>query len=403
MAEMPKGLNLPSKTRIALVLSGGGVKAAAFHVGVCLALQQKGFKVSGKTETRFDDNPLRVKMYVGSSAGALVSAILASGYSIESLIDAFQMGQKINENHRFLRENQVPLKPLKYWHMFSPNARSMISSVPGLLQRPKVVTGGFEALLKTLFKINGFFTTSGIESYLRKHVLFTNDFRNLSSELYVVATQLNHSRKVIFGPYEKTEKKADIGFVNYATISQAVAASASLPPAYAPYGIPNEKGKMVFYFDGEIRDTLSTHVAVDHGADLVISSYSMQPYHFNKAMGSLHEHGIPLILNQALYQVIEQKIRRHRESQILIGELIKSVESYFKLNDLPAEHKDRLIELLQKRANYNPNVGFIDIHPHPQDYEMFFFDHFSLNPDILSKIVKIGFKSAIRSLRQYNI
>lgn len=106
-----------------------------------------------------------------------------------------------------------------------------------------MVTGGIEALLKTLFKINGFFTTAGIEHYLADNVLPTNDFRNLDSDLYVVATQLNHSRKVIFGPYEKTEKKSDIGYANYATISQAVAASASLPPAFAPYGIENERGR----------------------------------------------------------------------------------------------------------------------------------------------------------------
>jgi predicted acylesterase/phospholipase RssA len=395
--------DLKEKRKVALCLSGGGVKAAAFHVGVCMALQQKGFKVSTSVGTRNSEDPQQVKMHVGSSAGALVGAILASGYSIESLMDAFQMGQKISVGPRLLGASEKRLKPLRYWHMFFPNATSFVGAVPSLIQKRRVVTGGFEALIKSLFKINGFFTTNGIEAYLRKHVLLTNDFRNLDSDLYIVATQLNHSRKIIFGPYEKTEKKADIGYANYASISQSVAASASLPPAYAPYGIPNERGKIVYFFDGEIRDTLSTHVAVDNGADLVISSYSIQPYHYNKTMGSLHEHGIPLILNQALYQVIEQKIRRHRENQVMIGDILKLVESYFKQHDLPAEHKDRLIEQLLKRTNFNPDVDFIDIHPHAQDYEMFFFDHFSLNPAILSRIVKIGFKSAIRALRTYDI
>lgn len=396
-------LDISKKKKVALVLSGGGVKAAAFHVGVCLALEQKGFDVTAKDPNFCSLDPRQVKLYVGSSAGALVASLLAAGYSIESLIDAFQMGQKISPKIRSVRENEKVLKPLKYWHMFSLNTKSMVSSVPSLLQRPKVVTGGFEALLKTLFKINGFFTTNGIEHYLRKHVLDTNDFRKLNSELYIIATQLNHSRKVIFGPFEKTEKLKDMKLASYATISQAVAASASLPPAYAPYGIVNEHGKRVYFFDGEIRDTLSTHVATDHGADLIISSYSIQPYHYNQHMGSLHEHGVPLIMNQALYQVVEQKINKHREHHRTVADMIKAVDSYFRQHDLSAEHRDRLVESLSTRANYNPKVDYLYIHPHPQDYEMFFYDHFSLNPSILSHIVKIGFRSAIRALREVGI
>ncbi len=396
-------IDLSKKKKIALVMSGGGVKAAAFHVGVCLALQQKGFEVTARSENECSLDPKQIRMFVGSSAGSLIASILASGYSVEALIDAFQMGQKINPRNRTVRENEKVLRPLKYWHMFSLNTKSLVSSVPSLFQKPKVMTGGFEAMLKSLFKINGFFTTNGIEHYLRKHVLHTNDFRHLNSELYIVATQLNHSRKVIFGPFEKTEKKTTVATANYATISQAVAASASLPPAYAPYGIINERGKIVHFFDGEIRDTLSTHVATDHGADLVISSYSIQPYHYNKTMGSLHEHGIPLILNQALYQVVEQKIKKSIDHHKMIEDMIRTVNSYFKQNELPPEHRDRLVEILSARANYKPEVDFINIHPHPQDYEMFFFDHFSLNPSILSKIVKIGFKSAIRALRQFDI
>ncbi len=396
-------IDLSKKKKIALVMSGGGVKAAAFHVGVCLALQQKGFGVAATTDNECSLDPRQVKMFVGSSAGAIVASILASGYSIESLIDAFQMGQKISPRDRLPQDFHKRLRPLKYWHLFSMNAKSMITSVPSLFQKPKVLTAGFEALFKNLFKINGFFTMNGIEHYLRKHVLHTNDFRYLNRELYIVATQLNRSRKVIFGPYDRTESKSHLMTANFATISQAVAASASLPPAYAPYGIVNERGKMVHFFDGEIRDTLSTHIATDHGADLVISSYSIQPYHYNKTMGSLHEHGIPLILNQALYQVIEQKIRRQIHHEKIIEEMINTVASYFKQNDLPVEHRDRLIETLAARSGYKANVDRIYIHPHPQDYEMFFFDHFSLNPSILSRIVKIGFKSAVRALRQFDI
>ena len=39
----------------------------------------------------------------------------------------------------------------------------------------------------------------------------------------------------------------------------------------------------------------------------------------------------------------------------------------------------------------------------PQNYELFFLDHFSLNPKVLGKIVKLGFLSAVRCLREYDI
>jgi predicted acylesterase/phospholipase RssA len=34
-------MNIHGKKKIGLVLSGGGIKAAAFHIGVCLALKEK--------------------------------------------------------------------------------------------------------------------------------------------------------------------------------------------------------------------------------------------------------------------------------------------------------------------------------------------------------------------------
>ena len=43
-------MKLSHKKKIALVLSGGGIKAAAFHIGACLALKEKGFRFAGGTK-----------------------------------------------------------------------------------------------------------------------------------------------------------------------------------------------------------------------------------------------------------------------------------------------------------------------------------------------------------------
>ena len=394
-------MKIDQKKKIALVLSGGGIKAAAFHIGVCLALQERGFRFSSGSQEDSDD-PRQIKTYVGSSAGAVISSILASGYSVESLVQAFEVGVQQEESSTSFAE-EGRLKPLSYKDIFSINGKNLLSFLPRSLFKKSIVTGGLEALIKNGFKINGLFTAQGLERYLREHVLLNNNFDSLQSELFIVATQLNHSRKVIFGNFEKTTKDPTVKYANFATISEAVAASASLPPVFAPYGIKNNKGKEIFFFDGEIRETLSAHVASDHGADLIISSYSVQPYHYNKTMGSLHEYGVPMILNQALYQVIEQKIQKHIERQDDIRHIYNAIKGYFKQVDLPSEHREKLLKIISERVNYNPDVDHLYIKPNPQDYEMFFADHFSLNPDILRRIVRTGFRSALSTLRKYDL
>lgn len=399
-------LKLKNKKKIALVLSGGGVKAAAFHVGVCLALQEKGLKFLGGTRDKVEesphfDDPLAIKTYVGSSAGALLSAYLASGHKIEEIIESFEMGAGL-----ILKPRRRPrLKPISYFDMFSVNSpvlRGVLSStIDRLLRKRSVISGGWESAIKNNFKINGLFTARGIEKYLRKHILTTNSFAELGVEFFAVATHLDHSKKTVFGPLSANNREAT--YANFATISDAVCASASLPPVFAPWPIKDLEGTTTYYFDGEIRDTLSTHVATDHGADLVIASYSIQPYHYTDEVGSLSQYGLPIIMNQALYQVIEQKIINRIQARDSVRNLINAVSGYFKENDLPQEHAARLVEILSKKAQYRKEVDYIHIHPKPQNYEMFFVDHFSLNPEILSRIVKIGFKSAINVLRKYDL
>lgn len=401
-----KSMKIKEKKKIALVLSGGGIKAAAFHIGVCLALKEKGFRFLGgskDTLLRFanQDESRAIRLYVGSSAGAFISSVLAGGYTVESLVNAFEVGLGYKKVFNEFGLNE--LKPLTYRDMFAVNTKGLMKSVPHFFSRKPHLQGGWESHLKNAFNINGFFTTAGVESYLRKYVLPVNEFDQLGVELFIIGTQLNHSRKVIFGNYDEATKDSKIMYSNIAKISQAVAASTSLPPVYAPYGIKGADGKELFFFDGEIRDTLSTHVAVDHGADLVISSYSVQPYHYTPEIGSLHQYGIPVIVNQALYQVIQQKIEKHIERQQEIKTIYNAVEGYLKQTNLDIEHRRRILEIIEQKVNFKPNVDYIYIHPKPQNYEMFFVDHFSLNPKIMARIARIGFKSAISTLRNIGL
>jgi predicted acylesterase/phospholipase RssA len=401
-------MKLSEKKRVALVLSGGGVKAAAFHIGVCLALREKGFQFAGGTDPRekkeFEGRPLTFTIYVGSSAGSVIATFLAAGHPLDAIIDAFTRGTGLSSLTRSKSDNSY-LKPITYRDIFALNVEAAHPArlLPRLFRKRLNVSGSFESLIKEAFKVNGVFSTRNLEKYIRKNVFPENDFKKLSAELYIVATQLNHSRKVIFGPFDETMKGKEISRANHATVSDAVAASAALPPFFAPYGIINEKGKEIYHFDGEIRDTLSTHVAAERGADLVIASYSIQPYHYTPEMGSLHEYGMPLIFNQALYQVVQKKIETHIKHQQDVRSMIAAAQGYMREQNIAEEHITKLTEILVNRTNFNPNVDYVYIHPMPQDYEFFFYDHFSLNPKVLSGIVRTGFKSAMNTLRAYNI
>ncbi len=399
-------MDIRRKKKIALVLGGGGIKAAAFHIGVCLALKQKGFKFAGGpvelTRHKFPDNdPMTIRMYIGSSAGAFIASVLAAGFDVESLVNAFQVGS--GSDIAFSDQSIRYLKPLNYRHIFHLSGSNLWKFFPTALLKKSVVTGGIEALLKNTFKMNGLFSTRGLEKYLRENVLVDNEFHQLGVGLYIIATQLNHTRQAVFGPFKESTKTSSHKFINYSSISDAVACSSALPPVFAPYPITRPDGKELYFYDGEIRNTLSAGLASELGADLVLASYSVQPYHFTPEMGSLHEYGIPVLLNQALYQVIQQKISRSIDWQSAMRQIYKSVDQFFIDKKLPEQDRLQLLEIIRQRLNYRPEVDFLYIAPRPQNYEMFFIDHFSLNPQILEKIVRFGFKSAFAALKQWRL
>lgn len=404
-------MNIHKKKKIALVLSGGGIKAAAYHIGVCLALKEKGFVFAGGSKEWVrqkypssnskdgQSSSPEIRLYVGSSAGAFVASVLASGKSLESLVTAFQVG--FGDSPFYDLPESEHLKPVGYRHIFNLNSRRIMSWIPETLLQKSLISGGLEVFLKRGFKLNGLFNAKGIERYLRKYILDENEFSRLGVELYIIATQLNHSRKSIFGPFLESSKTSTIGYVGYSKISDAVAASISLPPVFAPYPIKRPDGKEIYHYDGEIRDTLSTHVAADQGADLIIASYSMQPYHYNPAMGSLHKFGMPAIINQALYQVLEQKVARHIQFQGQKKDTFLAIKKACEDLNLSVDVKNKLLGVVKDKLAFSPDVDYIYISPRSQDYEMFFADHFSLNGEILEKILRIGFKSGLQVLREH--
>ena len=367
----------------ALVLSGGVVKAAAWHTGVILALDELGFNFKSNNQQEHSDDDLLISTYVASSAGTLISLLLASGYSPQDIADA-QIKSESNKLKKIgysdvLSIGQI-LKRKSSSHKYSP-----FSSLPFPINK----------ILSPVNKINGFFTTKGLRDYLLENVLTSNEFSDYRADIFIVATQLDHSRKVVFSKYNYPSPTHDSSTHYYTgtSIADAAAASMSVPPFYSPYPIFNDQTNEVdYYIDGEIRDTLSTHVAKDNKCDLIISSWTHTPYHFHEEVGSLVNYGIPTICLQAIHLMIQKKIVAARQRLSTAKDIVETVQSYLKKENFPESKIRDVISILENKLDFDARIKYIDIFPTHENFNLFFANSFSLNPKSLAKIVKAGYR-----------
>ena len=112
----------------------------------------------------------------------------------------------------------------------------------------------------------GIYSGRGIESYVAEVLADpdrSNDFRLLDAELYLTATDLDTTERVVMGEGDW----ADV------PISTAVAASGALPMIYEPVEINGRE-----FIDGGIRSTTNVDVAVEHGAKFIVVINPLVPY-----------------------------------------------------------------------------------------------------------------------------
>lgn len=384
--------------RTSLVLSGGGMKAAAFHVGVSLALEKCGLRTQ-----KHSAEDIVFDSYIGASAGSVIASFFAAGYSPQDVIYAFTQGKHHLDTLKMASlEPTHKLPPLRYRDIFSFNIdpTSTFSWLTKMKLTKSLTTHGLESTLKKFFTFSGLFNTEGLGKYFAEN-LFANggdSFESMKKDLFIVATYLDHPEKAIFCKHKKAPVKTGFTaskYINDVSVSQAITASAALPPIFSPVKINGTS-----FFDGEIRDSLNSHIALDHKSDLVIISYSMEPYKYNENFGSLSNYGLPVIINQAINQLIQQKIINHRRHKTKIYDILADVDKIL-YSELPKSKAEEISTQLQKKFYPEKNSTVIYIHPSSQDHEMFFADHLSLRPKVLNKLVTIGFKSAMNSLRSY--
>lgn len=375
--------------RVAFVAGGGAVKAYAYHVGVLRGMEEDGFVFrSGlRWKPRIADRGVReIDTYVGSSAGACVVAAITSGHPVEKL-------------RRALLGNVEDVPIFGYRVLYVPVAPNPFKYARRLARRLKIG----QLRPHDLLDLGGVMTSSGVEKYFRKHVLPTNRFSDLAADLYLTATQVNTSRKVVFGPVDSLEDGAyDLSTAYYdnALISQAIAAAVAIPPIFAPYAIVSPStGKKFHYYDGEVREALSTDVARDTGADFVIASSIWSPYRYDERVGTLADFGMSVLAEQAIHQAIEQKVSTDRRRSHSYDRLLDLIEQRDRRLAIPADETESFQQRVSDLLHHRP-VKSLYVLPDPADRAFFFSSSFRFNARLVQRCVDAGYRAYRRSVRQ---
>ncbi|MDL2228189.1 patatin-like phospholipase family protein [Bacteroidales bacterium OttesenSCG-928-K03] len=179
---------------VGLVLSGGGARGTA-HIGVIKALE---------------DNNIPIDYIVGTSAGAIVGALYASGYTVEEIADIFSSG--------VLESYFMPMKESKKGYLIkemphSPKWLNMKFKVDSVIQSKFIPT----SIIPPHAMDFGF-----VEFFAEASTACNNNFDNLMIPFRSVASSINENKEYVIS-------KGDLGL--------AVRASMSFPFFFSPIEI----------------------------------------------------------------------------------------------------------------------------------------------------------------------
>ncbi len=317
---------LPAK--IGLACAGGGIEGAVYEIGALCALEEA---IEGLDFTR-------LHVYVGVSAGAIISASLANKITPRQMSRAI-----LSKQH-----NVHPITPSTF---YSPDYReylrrvgyipsAVVSMLWDYVRRPGDISLAGSLSRITGLLPTGMFSNDPIRKYMELNFQYdgrTDDFRELDTKLCVVATDLDSSKSAVFGGPG----------LDHVPISLAVQASSALPAVYTPVRVGNR-----YYIDGVAQRTVHASVAMQEKADLTICINPIVPF---GAMEKLQEDDelSAQLFGRGLPAVLSQTFRTMIHSRMNVG-----------INRYKQEYAGQDI---------------IVIEPAPDDYRMFFTNIFSFS------------------------
>jgi len=257
--------------RTALVLAGGGILG--------------GFNEAGSLKALYDFGIRDFDMYVGISAGSVITACAANGASPEEIIEHKTLGMPdfYHPNYR---------EALKKIVGFAPSLVRSAAEYMTLANRDTLFT------LSRLFSASAFLTNVKIKEKLDQMIERrggTGSFRELRDRgrrLFVLAVDLDSAKTRVFG----SDEDLDV------PITEAVAASCALPICYAPVRIGGRD-----YIDGAVSRTAGIDVAIENGADLIVCVNPLVPFTGGQA-GQMKDLGMVGILEQAYRTILQDRL-----------------------------------------------------------------------------------------------
>ena len=350
--------------KVALVLSGGGAKGFA-QIGVVDEIMKLGIPID---------------FICGTSMGGLLGAYYALGYTSQDII------QMIRDNSLFAYMLKNKEKTVYPPSLFKDSNGLKIS-----LGINKNGIGDYPGLIKD----------QGIISFLNKTTIKSPGEISFD-ELYIPY------RAVAINASTGSEKILDHGF-----ISDSMRATMSLPIVFAPFILKDG----TYCMDGGLVDNLPVQVAIDWGADIIISvdvssddlktgeDYSslsgviLQTINlttFGNREISQKESDILVKPDVSKYLVLdvgsfEQILEKgYEEFQIHKDEFIKIRDEISKYRDLKIPDKDSISYYSQLKDPIVTSVKFVDITKNNEEYSFTnIFDKYigiALTSDILLEL-----------------
>ncbi len=227
----------------ALVLAGGGVVGGMYEVGALAALDEV---LAGFRANEFD-------LYVGSSAGAVVTSLMANQ------VHPLDLYQILDEE----RDDPLNFHRGSVYHKgaFSAAAKNFAQLVWAVgkkaitkfrLEWPDILARSGNEMPA------GFFSLGPLESYVREAFAakgLSNSFHDCPRRLLIPAIDLDRAERTVFGAGSFIETP----------ISQAIAASSAIPGFFEPFRIGGRD-----YVDGDVGHTGHADLAVEAGATVVV-------------------------------------------------------------------------------------------------------------------------------------
>jgi NTE family protein len=274
--------------KIGLALAGGGPLAVVYEIGALAAIAEA---VEGLDLNKAD-------IYVGVSAGAVITSALANGVTPHQMCRLFVESDVEAAEGALLFRPETLLRPAL--RELAKRARTVPrllgSSLLHYARNRKSLAGSFERMKEALPA--GFLSADSLGRYLASvysQAGRTNDFRKLGRKLVIVATDLDTGKAVRFG---------EAGW-DSTPISTAVQASAAVPGLFPPVEINGHH-----FVDGALRKTMHSSIALEEGVELLLLVNPIVPYNarFKAGAGKLVNGGLIDVLSQTIRSILHSRL-----------------------------------------------------------------------------------------------